>query len=90
MSWAWTLPLAPPPKLVLVALADEADDRGFCLPNKRRIAERCNITERSVRRMIPASLPPNTISRSRSGARVEIIDPGTNLVIRTVPSLSPG
>jgi hypothetical protein len=52
MSWAWTIALAPTPKLVLMALADEADDRGFCFPSQRRIAEKCNITERSVRRMI--------------------------------------
>jgi hypothetical protein len=52
MSWAWTIALAPAPKLVLMALADEADDRGFCFPSQRRIAAKCNITERSVRRMI--------------------------------------
>ena len=27
MTWAWTIALPPAPKLVLMALADEADDR---------------------------------------------------------------
>jgi DNA-binding FadR family transcriptional regulator len=40
------------PKFVLVALADDADDRGFCFPSHRRIARKCSVTERSVRRMI--------------------------------------
>jgi len=52
MTWAWTVRLPPTPKLVLMALADEADDRGFCFPSQRHLAEKCNINERSVRRMI--------------------------------------
>ena len=52
MTWAWTLQLSPSPKFVLMALADEADDTGFCFPSHRRIAQKCSITERSVRRMI--------------------------------------
>ena len=52
MTWAWTVPLSPSPKFVLMALADEADDSGFCFPSHRRIALKCTITERSVRRMI--------------------------------------
>ena len=52
MTWAWTVPLPPTPKLVLMALSDEADDRGYCFPSQRRLAEKCSITERSVRRML--------------------------------------
>ena len=52
MTWAWTLQLPPSPKFVLMALADEADDHGFCFPSHRRLAQKCSITERSVRRMI--------------------------------------
>ena len=52
MTWAWTVQLPPAPKLVLMALADEADDRGFCFPSQRHLAHKCNINERSVRRMI--------------------------------------
>jgi hypothetical protein len=52
MTWAWTVRLPPTPKLVLMALADEADDRGFCFPSQRHLADKCNIDERTVRRMI--------------------------------------
>src|SRR5450755_693617 len=31
---------------------DEADDRGFCFPSHRHLANKCSISERSVRRMI--------------------------------------
>jgi hypothetical protein len=40
------------PKLVLMALADEADDTGFCFPSQRRLAWKCTISERTVRRMV--------------------------------------
>jgi Helix-turn-helix domain len=52
ITWAWTVRLPPAPKLVLMALADEADDRGFCFPSHRHLANKCSISERSVRRMI--------------------------------------
>ena len=52
MTWAWTVPLPPAPKLVLMALADEANDHGYCIPTHGEIAQKCSINERSVRRMI--------------------------------------
>jgi hypothetical protein len=52
MTWSWTVRLPPTPKLVLLALADEADDRGFCSPSVRHVAFKCNITQRSVQRTI--------------------------------------
>jgi len=52
MTWAWAIQLAPNAKLVPMALADEADDSGFCFPGHRRIAMKCSISERTVRRML--------------------------------------
>jgi hypothetical protein len=52
MHWAWTVRLQPAPKLVLMALADEADDRGFCFPSVRHLAHKCSISERSVQRIV--------------------------------------
>ncbi len=52
MTWAWELELPLTPKFVLMALADEADDNGYCFPSHRRIAKKCSINERSVRRLI--------------------------------------
>ena len=52
MSWAWSVYLSPTPKLVLMALADEADDDGYCFPSQRRLASKCSITDRTVRRVL--------------------------------------
>lgn len=52
MTWAWGLKLPPAPKFVLMALADEANDDGYCFPAQRRLATKCSIDARSVRRMI--------------------------------------
>ncbi len=52
MAWAWNLPLPPTPKFVMMALADEANDDGYCFPSHHRIAQKCSINERSVRRML--------------------------------------
>ena len=52
MTWAWSLHLSPTPKLVLMALADEADDDGYCFPSQRRLAAKCSITDRTVRRVL--------------------------------------
>jgi len=52
MTWAWSISLPPTPKLVLMALADEADDRGFCFPSIRHVASKCSMTPRSVQRLI--------------------------------------
>ncbi|CED91406.1 helix-turn-helix domain-containing protein [Actinomyces succiniciruminis] len=52
-SWAWSLRgTGPYPKLVLAALADQADDEGYCWPSQSVIAERCEMGERTVRRHI--------------------------------------
>jgi hypothetical protein len=52
MTWAWSVHLSPTPKLVLMALADEADDDGYCFPSQRRLAAKCSITDRTVRRVL--------------------------------------
>jgi len=50
MNWAWTLPLKPTTKLVLMSLSDTADDDGVCFPSVKYIATRCNISVRHTRR----------------------------------------
>lgn len=52
MTWAWGTKLPPASKLLLMALADEADDSGYCFPSQRRLAVKCGITDRTVRRLI--------------------------------------
>jgi hypothetical protein len=87
MTWAWTLQLPPSPKFVLMALADEADDAGFCFPSHRRIAHKCSITERSVRRMIRLLADQhylmvqqrfNNRARTSNGYQLAVDHPRTN------------
>lgn len=52
MNWAWSLPLRPTTKLVLMSLSDVANDLGECFPSIRYIATRCCISTRHTRREI--------------------------------------
>jgi hypothetical protein len=52
MNWAWRQVLKPVSKLVLMALADAADDKGVCWPSISTVAAKCNISTRTVRRSI--------------------------------------
>ena len=52
MTWAWAIELPPTSKLVLMALADIADDQGICWPCQDTLAAKCSLTVRSVRRIL--------------------------------------
>lgn len=55
MSAVWVLPITPAPKLVLLALADWANDGGRqCFPSIRSIAARACISERQAQRHMRA------------------------------------
>lgn len=50
MTWAFAVPAIPTgAKFVLVALADNASDEGYCYPGQARIASKTNLTDRAVR-----------------------------------------
>ena len=52
MNWAWEQRLPPNSKLILMALADSADEVGKCWPRVRLIAEKCCASERTVQRVL--------------------------------------
>jgi DNA-binding transcriptional ArsR family regulator len=54
-------------KLVAIVLADHADSDGLCWPSYRRIAERANMSERSVRRHVHTLMQLGVITKVRSG-----------------------
>lgn len=54
LSWAWRVPVSSTCKLVLVCLADRADDSGACFPSLRDIIERTGLSERAVRMALAA------------------------------------
>jgi len=77
------------PKLVLMALADEADDSGFCFPGHRRLAWKCTISERTVRRLVSLLAAQHYLaieprfakdgSRTSNGYRLSFGDPPDKL-----------
>lgn len=52
MQWAWNVPLSSNLKLILMALADNADDEGICWPRVNTIAKKCSVAPRTVQRAI--------------------------------------
>lgn len=52
MNWAWSQKLAPTPKLILMALADSANDSDECWPSVSFIADKCCVSERTVQRVL--------------------------------------
>ena len=49
MSAAWALEIGATDKIVLLALADHANDDGYCWPGNASIARKCGLSERAVR-----------------------------------------
>ena len=64
-NWAWKQ-TTKANKLVLVALANRADEKGVCWPGIKGIAERCQLSERSVRYSLKALESENLIQRVHS------------------------
>ena len=52
MNWAWYQELKPVPKLVLMALADAANDQGTCWPSVATISAKVGVSTRTVQRVI--------------------------------------
>lgn len=52
MNWAWEQNLPPGSKLILMALADNADDQGYCWPKIKTIAAKCCVSERTAQRLV--------------------------------------
>lgn len=49
LNWAWEQPTSSSgQKLVLLALADHANDDGHCWPGMKRIADKCDMSARQV------------------------------------------
>jgi hypothetical protein len=52
MNWAWGVDLQPTKKLILMAIADHADDQGTCFPGQERLADKCCVSRRTVIRAV--------------------------------------
>lgn len=65
MTWVFDLELPPTPKLVLLVLADHADDRGFCFPSTATISRRASVSERTLTRVLAKLVELGYVTRSR-------------------------
>ncbi|WP_414718131.1 helix-turn-helix domain-containing protein [Stutzerimonas kunmingensis] len=74
MNWVWGQRLACSPKLVLMALADAADDTGYCWPKIKTVARKCCVSERTVQRvmknLIAAGLLESSYRYSEEGRQL--------------------
>lgn len=52
MNKCWPLKMSPAQKSVLISLADNSSDEGFCWPSVKTISKRTCLSERSVQRAI--------------------------------------
>ena len=65
MNWAWSVErLRPAERLVLLALADYADETGSCFPSQDALAERACCSTRTVRRVLDLFEEVGILSRS--------------------------
>jgi len=89
-SACWPLDLPPTQKLVLICLADFADDSGRCYPSAATIAQRTGFNERSVRRAINDLEKAGHLSRLFcTGKRTDyIINPCQSVTTDTVSPLT--
>lgn len=52
LTWAFDRPIAGNEKVVLLALADHADEKGVCWPSIAKLSERSCVAERTVQRIL--------------------------------------
>lgn len=62
MNWAWRQQLTPTGKLVLMSLADAADDHGVCWPSVPTVARKCCVSSRTVRRIMQTLIACDLLS----------------------------
>lgn len=65
MTWAFEQTLKPAHKLVLLALADFADEHQNCWPGQQTIAEKASVSERTLRRILSELEDDGYIKRAR-------------------------
>jgi len=62
MNGAWHQAIKPVPELVLMALADAADDEGVCWPSAATIGGKVGVSTRTVRRLMQTLIMSDLLS----------------------------
>ena len=69
MTLAWKSGLPSGPKMVLLALCDNANDQGECYPSISMLSQKCSISERSVQQHIHDLESASIVSREMRNGR---------------------
>lgn len=72
MTQVWALPVHEKCKLVLLSLADQANDDGVCWPDIDTIAARCSVSTKTVQRAISALETDGWLSVKREYGKAPI------------------
>lgn len=75
MTAVWEIDLPDSEKLVLLALADCANDEGFCWPSMATLARKCSKSDRTVQTAIKALCAAGHLSRN------EVVGKGCNYTV---------
>ena len=68
MNHVWQMPtLKGSRRLLLLALADNANDAGVCWPAVSTLAKKCNVSERTIHKFLAEMEPVYLVRSSRSG-----------------------
>ena len=65
LTWAFEQPISATEKVVLLALADHANEHGLCWPSVSTLMKRANVGERTVQRAIQSLEEGGFITRER-------------------------
>jgi Helix-turn-helix domain len=84
MAAIWELPMLPTDKLVMLALADCANDEGWCWPSIATVAAKSGVCERSVQRAIRRAEETKLIAR-----RDEVLGKGCKYLLDPRHTVTP-
>ena len=79
MTAVWTVNLPDSEKIVLLALADSANDEGLCWPSMATLASKCSKSDRTVQAAIKSLVARGHMSRS------EVPGKGCRYIIHPTP-----
>lgn len=83
MTLVWAIDLPDSEKIVLLALADCANDEGHCWPSMRTLAKKCSKTDRTVQAAIKALVDSGHLTRR------EVPGKGCNYTVHPRNSFTP-
>lgn len=83
MTAVWELPLPDSEKIVLLALADCANDEGHCWPSMATLARKCSKSDRTVQTAIKALVDAGHLTRR------EVLGKGCNYTVHPRSGFTP-